>query len=101
MAGLRKAIKDGHVKKGDVCILDSTSHMLKFLSFQEMYFNDSFGPEFNVTPKKELRNSPILVKSQNLIKYPEPGKPLEGEDMELFVKEMSSEIAGILKLKKK
>ncbi|MBN2061786.1 MAG: threonine synthase [Deltaproteobacteria bacterium] len=101
LAGLKKAVKDGHVRKGDISILDSTAHVLKFQSFQEMYFNDNFGPEFNVSPKKELMNSPTLVKPQSLKKYPKPGKPLQGKDMKRFIEEMSSEIAGILKLEKK
>jgi threonine synthase len=94
-------VAEGIIKKHEVGVLDSTAHMLKFLSFQEMYFNDTFDPVFNVTPKQELRNSPILIKSERLKKYPEPGKPLEGEDMSNYIREMSSEIAEILELEKR
>ena len=66
-----------------------------------MYFNDCFDPEFDVRPKKELRNAPELVKPKNLKRYPEPGNPLQGEDMKRFVHEMTSEIAQILNLEKK
>lgn len=101
MAGLKKAIQEGLVKEGEVGILDSTAHMLKFISFQEMYFNGSFDPEFGVIPKKELQNAPQLVKPENLMKFPEPGKPLDGEDLKNFVNSIASEIAQILNLEKK
>jgi threonine synthase len=100
MAGLKKAIEEGIVESGEIGVLDSTAHMLKFLSFQEMYFNDSFNAKFNVRPRQDLINSPILVKPERLEKYPEPGRPLEGKDMRHFIMEMSSEIARLLNLER-
>jgi len=100
-AGLKKAVSLGIVKKDDIAVLDSTAHMLKFLSFQDMYFNDTFDPVFNVTPRKELKNAPLLVRPEGVKKYPEPGRPLEGDDMANYVREMSSEIASILGLEKR
>jgi threonine synthase len=101
LAGLQKAVETGLVRSGEVGVLDSTAHMLKFALFQEMYFTDNFGPEFNVKPKPELKNAPIQVRSDNLSKYPEQGKPLSEADMQVFIQEMAKEIAGILDLKKK
>jgi threonine synthase len=100
MAGLKKAVELGHVRPGEIGLLDSTAHMLKFLAFQEMYFNDDFSPEYGVKPRKELKNAPILVRPKGLKKYPEPGRPLKGQDMKRFIQVMSSEIAGILNLEK-
>ena len=100
MAGLKKAVEMGHVRRGEIGLLDSTAHMLKFLAFQEMYFNDDFNPEYGVKPRKELKNAPILVRPKGLKKYPEPGRPLKGQDMKRFIHTMSSEIAGILNLEK-
>jgi threonine synthase len=100
MAGLRKAIQEGYVGSGEVGILDSTAHMLKFLTFQEMYFNDSFGPDYNVRPRSELKNAPRLMKAKKIDKYPEHGKPLHGEDLKQFIHETSLEIAKILNLEK-
>jgi len=100
MAGLKKAVELGHVRPGEIGLLDSTAHLLKFLAFQEMYFNDNFNPEYGVKPRKELKNAPILVRPKGLKKYPEPGRPLKGQDMKRFIQMMSSEIAGILNLKK-
>jgi threonine synthase len=101
LAGLKKAVKAGLVQKGEVGVLDSTAHILKFSVFQEMYFTNSFGPEFNVKPRPELKNAPIQVRSENLSRYPAQGKPLSETDMQVFVREMAAEIAGILDLKKK
>ena len=101
LAGLRKAVKAGLVHKEEVGVLDSTAHILKFSVFQEMYFTNSFGPEFNVNPRPELKNAPIQVRSENLSKYPAQGKPLSETDMQVFVREMAAEIAGILALKRK
>jgi len=100
LAGFQRAIEAGHVGKGEVGVLDSTAHVLKFIPFQEMYFNDSFGPEYNVRPKRELRNAPILVSLDNTEKRPGPGRPLQGAELERFVLEMSTEIATLLNLKR-
>jgi threonine synthase len=101
LAGLRKAVQAGYVDSRDIAILDSTAHILKFSLFQDMYFNDSFGPEFEVKPKSELRNAPLLVRPPALEKYPKPGEPLQSGDMKRFVQEMASEIAKILHLSPK
>ncbi|MFC1868908.1 threonine synthase [Thermodesulfobacteriota bacterium] len=101
MAGLKKAVREGHVGPGEIGVLDATAHMLKFLAFQEMYFHNSFEPEFDVRPIEELKNAPRLIKPEKLKKYPEPGHPLKGEDMKNFIRAMTTEIAGILNLEKK
>jgi threonine synthase len=101
MAGLKKAIAQGYVGSNEVGIIDSTAHMLKFITFQEKYFQDTFEPEFNVKPKRELQNAPVLVKPKSLKRFPQAGKPLEGEDMKLFIQEMVAEIARILELQKR
>jgi threonine synthase len=72
--------------------------MLKFLSFQEMYFQDGFDPDYEVAPKPELKNVPVLVRPSNLRKYPTPGRPLVGDEMKEYVEKMTEEIAGILGL---
>ncbi|CAK7017050.1 MAG: hypothetical protein DELT_02280 [Desulfovibrio sp.] len=61
LAGLKAAIAHGLIKKNERAVLDSTAHALKFMDFQNMYFTDSFPPEYEVTPKKELANAPKLV----------------------------------------
>ena len=70
MAGFSKAIAKGFVRHGETGILDSTAHMLKFITFQDMYFQDTFPPEFGVTPREELKNAPSLIKPEKLQKIP-------------------------------
>jgi threonine synthase len=101
MAGLKRAVQEGRVDPHETAVLDSTAHMLKFVSFQEMYFQNRFPPEFEVIPKKELINAPRYVRPDDLQVFPEPGRPLHGQEMEGFVGKMAMEIARILGLKKR
>ena len=101
MAGLRAAKAKGYVNPDDVGILDSTAHMLKFIDFQEMYFQNGFGPEFQIKPNPELKNAPLFLRPASLKKVPEPGKPLSGKDMDQFILKVSEEIARILELERK
>jgi threonine synthase len=101
MAGLAKAVKQGYAGQGETGIVDSTAHMLKFVSFQEMYLEDRFEPEFGICPREELRNRPLLVRPASITRFPEPGKPLKGEEMKRFVEETAAEIARLLKLEPK
>lgn len=101
MAGLRRAVETGYARPGETGILDSTAHMLKFLTFQDMYFQNGFDPAFRVKPKEELKNAPLLIKPKTLTTFPEQGKPLESEDMKRFVEETVAEIARVLDLRKR
>ncbi len=101
LAGFKRAVEKGYVRKNEVGILDSTAHMLKFSIFQEMYFTDSFGPEFEVRPKPELKNAPIQVCPKSVQRFPSPGSPLTGRDLEVFIEGTAREIANILGLEKK
>jgi len=98
LAGFMKAIKRGFLSKAEIGVLDATAHALKFSSFQEMYLADEFPSEFEVTPKREFRNTPVSVEPAGLDKLPEPGKPLLGKDLERFIQATVTEIAGILDL---
>jgi threonine synthase len=89
----------GRIAPEDRVILDSTAHALKFSDFQQMYFNDAFPPEYEVSPRGELINAPRLVRPESLEAVPEPGRPLSGEALEAFVDRMAQEIARILDLK--
>jgi threonine synthase len=84
-----------------VAIVDSTAHSLKFSGFQEMYFENSFPAEFEISPDPDLINTPIYVHPDDLANVPAPGKPLHGKDFERFIQSVSSEIAKILSLKKR
>jgi len=100
LAGFAGAHQRGILSQDDVGILDATAHALKFSSFQEMYFNNSFPPEFEIIPRPDLINAPVLLHPEDLEKVPTPEKPLKGNDLEIFVKRISEEISRILHLKK-
>jgi threonine synthase len=101
MAGLKEAIKQGLVSDKEIAILNSTAHMLKFMNFQEMYFQNQFTPDFKITPKPELQNRPLSLKPRSVKKFPEPGRPLQGEELRLFVQGSADEIAKTLNLQKR
>jgi len=61
VAGLIRAKELGLIEPSELAILDATAHSLKFIGFQEMYFTDTFPPEYEVTPQKSLVNRPELV----------------------------------------
>ena len=100
LAGLIQARKKGLVGDHETAILDSTAHALKFSGFQDLYFENDFPAEYEVTPNSRLVNTPQLICPSDLEHVPEPGKPLMGEDLSYFVHRISEEIANLLKLQK-
>jgi threonine synthase len=64
LAGYRAAIKAGLLGKNETGVLDATAHHLKFIGFQQMYFDNTFPPEFEVTPQTEYQNKPQLLTPQ-------------------------------------
>jgi len=84
LAGLETAVEEGLVGPDMGAVLDSTAHMLKFIDFQNMYYENSFPARFEIEPKPELINAPILIKPPNT-PCPAPGNPLSGADLEAFV----------------
>ncbi len=97
-AGMVRAKELGIVTEGDYAILDATAHHLKFIGFQQMYFDNAFPPGFGVTPRPELVNAPQQVRAAGLSQFPAPGKPLAGEAFQDFVKATAEEIARRLGL---
>jgi threonine synthase len=61
VAGLKKAISQGIFDKSRKYVVDSTSHQLKFSGFQQMYFEDGFAPEYEITVKEEYKNKPVSL----------------------------------------
>jgi threonine synthase len=85
LAGFRAAIQAGVLAKTATTVLDATAHHLKFIGFQQMYFEDSFPPEFEVTPKSKYQNRPQLL-------APTTGKPEEK------TADLATQIAALLDL---
>ena len=100
LAGLKKAMEQGRIASDRLGVLDATAHALKFAVFQEKYFSDTFEPEFEVIPRKELRNSPILVQIPEGVPSPAGGRPLEADELRQFVECTASAIAEVLGLKR-
>lgn len=61
LAGLMNAKVLGLIGEGERAVLDSTAHQLKFSGFQNMYFSNTFPPEYGVQPDASLANMPELV----------------------------------------
>ena len=99
-AGLVAARNSGIVGSNDVAVLDSTAHALKFSGFQDMYFKNSFPPDFKISPDPGLVNTPVYIHPEDLKNVPAPGKPLSGAEFDLFVKRTAEEIAKDLDLKR-
>jgi threonine synthase len=101
LAGLLAARDRGAIDSQDVVVLDSTAHALKFAGFQEMYFEQTFPEDYNVSPRADLINAPHFVHPADLEHVPAPGKPLKGKAFERFVLRTADEIAARLKLIKR
>ena len=99
LAGLMQALASGYVSTGETAILDSTAHSLKFAGFQDLYFEGCFPPEFDIQPKNELKNKPVLVTPKDIKDLPQAATPLKGEAFEKFVEHVAQDIATALKLK--
>ena len=92
LAGLIKAKELGLMDRDELAILDATAHALKFAGFQDLYFQDGFGPEFEITPDRKLANAPRLV-----IDEADKARLSENE----FTVQAAQNVVGILGLDKK
>jgi threonine synthase len=88
LAGFRAALREGLLDAHETAVLDATAHHLKFVGFQEMYFDNSFPPEFEVTPKPEYQNRPQLL-TPNIA------------DPQGKIADLAEQIAGLLELSPK
>jgi threonine synthase len=100
LAGIVSALEKGIVDETETAVVDSTAHALKFAGFQEMYFENRFPDEYEVTPKGDMINRPTLVRPDELEKFPAPGKPLTGDDLQRFINKTSEKIARTLDLQR-
>jgi threonine synthase len=64
LAGLRVALRQKLIAAHEFAVLDSTAHALKFAGFQQLYFEDDFSPDYEITPKAALKNAPLAVIDQ-------------------------------------
>ncbi len=100
LAGLVYAINAGIVDKDETAIVDSTAHTIKFSGFQQMYFDNSFPSDYNITPNSEKINIPFILDSESEESLSTLDKPLTGEPLTKFVRNMALKIAKQLRLNK-
>ena len=92
LAALLAAKAYSLVSKDDYCLLDATAHAIKFMDFQNMYFNNAFPPEFGVTPDPALINKPELLMTQ---------AERAGLDEQAFILKTAAKMVHRLNLSKK
>jgi threonine synthase len=100
LAALVAARRTGVLSSGQTAVVDSTAHALKFMGFQEMYFENRFPEDYRVTPHAALVNAPTLVRPAALDRFPAPGRPLTGDAFQAFVDVVSEDIARRLRLQR-
>lgn len=61
LAGLSCARERGLISAKEHAVLDATAHSLKFSGFQDMYFQNTFPPAYEITPDASLANRPRLL----------------------------------------
>ena len=63
IVGLKAALDRGFINNKATVVVNSTSHQLKFMNFQQMYFEDQYPPEYEISPRRELQNKPVAMKA--------------------------------------
>ena len=61
LAGLLAAKEQGLLDSKTLAVLDATAHSLKFIGFQEHYFQNTFAPEYGIHPRAKWQNRPETV----------------------------------------
>ncbi|MDR1677019.1 MAG: threonine synthase [Deltaproteobacteria bacterium] len=100
LAGLRAALAEGLITPSETPVLDSTAHALKFIDFQNAYFEGRLAEDYGVTTKQELTNKPNLLDLAPTL-TPGQGKNLNSQEMDTFVTAAVEAIASSLGLAEK
>jgi threonine synthase len=97
LAGLKAALAQGLITPSEKAVIDSTAHALKFMDFQNAYFDGHLAQEYGVTTRPELTNRPVSLE----IPGPKPDghTPLSAEDRQIFVDTAAKMIAQSLGLR--
>lgn len=92
LAGLRQAVARKLLPAGAFAILDSTAHALKFMDFQNRYFDENLAPEYEISYGCEYINRPVK---------PLPLDSRQSNDDRVFAKLAAETIARQLGLSQK
>jgi threonine synthase len=96
LAGLRKVAGSPLLSRAEEAVLDSTAHALKFIEFQDMYYQDRFPEAFEIHPDPSLKNHPELIRAPGIKEFPGVGKTLSQEAHSDFVLRTAEAIANKL-----
>ncbi|MDR2459673.1 MAG: threonine synthase [Deltaproteobacteria bacterium] len=100
LAGLRVAKASGLFKAQETAVIDSTAHALKFIDFQNAYFNGTLESEYGIVSKPELTNKLHSLELKG-VKVPSLGTEMSQEEKEDFVIAAAEEIGNSLGLSPK
>jgi threonine synthase len=100
LAGLRAALAEDLITPSETVVLDSTAHALKFVDFQNAYFEGRLDSEYGVATKPELANHPRILELGQ-IPTPTDGRKLSQADREAFIASAAESIAKTLGLAEK
>jgi threonine synthase len=99
LAGLKVAVKAGLLANGDTAILNSTAHPLKFMEFQNAYFQGELG-SYGIDSNPELVNLPQTLDLPG-VKVPGGDSPLSPDEQKAYAEAAANAIASILQLSDK
>ncbi|MDR1871072.1 MAG: threonine synthase [Deltaproteobacteria bacterium] len=97
LAGLKAALALGLIGPKEKAVIDSTAHALKFMDFQNAYFNGGLAAEYGIETRAELVNKPKTLDIPGPL--PDGRTKLSLTDQKLFVKTAAQKIAQSLGLK--
>jgi threonine synthase len=100
LAGLKEALKHGLIAPSETAVLDSTAHALKFVDFQNAYFEAGLESEYGIVAKSEFQNHPQALNLKDAPK-PVPDRNLSTNEIEAFVTAAAEEISLFLGLTQK
>jgi threonine synthase len=97
MAGLKAALASGLITPSETAVVDSTAHALKFMDFQNAYFEGRLAQDYGVATRPELVNRPQALDVPS--PKPDGRSKMSPADREKFVEAAANEIAKSLGLK--
>ncbi|MBA4393257.1 MAG: threonine synthase, partial [Desulfobacca sp.] len=96
LAGLVKALAEKKVSLQERAVVNATAHALKFSGFQDMYFNNTFPPEFGIRPKKHLQNRPLAADLKKLSRFSDPSQLKSSKEYQGFIEKTALKVAELL-----
>ncbi len=96
LAGLVTALAEKKISRKERVILNATAHALKFSGFQDMYFQDTFPPEFRILPKKGLKNIPVSAGLSKSGPFAGQGQMISRKEYNVFIEKTALKITDLL-----